>query len=276
MSSFLYARGIDTLEQASNTDVVAYLMELKNSGKSRATANRKLSSIRTFYKYLIKQGLISVNPTEDIKSPKIERKKLEYLTIEEVEELLTAPDDSIKGIRDRSHAGGSLRHGSSVTEIIELKMKDVNLRMGFITCNGDHGRARIVPMGTMARKALDNYILNSRNFLMKDQDHESPDSALFVNYVGEPFSRQGFWKVLKQYGRKVGLESKITPHILLHFFRRTYGAEWGRPQIPAGTHGSRGHHGHTDLSFRDKKSHQRRLRQNPSEAVFEGKVREKS
>lgn len=77
-------------------------MELKNSGKSRATANRKLSSIRTFYKYLIKQGLISVNPTEDIKSPKIERKKLEYLTIEEVEELLTAPDDSIKGIRDRA------------------------------------------------------------------------------------------------------------------------------------------------------------------------------
>lgn len=211
---FLYARGIDTLEQASNTDVVAYLMELKNSGKSRATANRKLSSIRTFYKYLIKQGLISVNPTEDIKSPKIERKKLEYLTIEEVEELLTAPDDSIKGIRDRAMLEVLYATGIRVTEIIELKMKDVNLRMGFITCNGDHGRARIVPMGTMARKALDNYILNSRNFLMKDQDHESPDSALFVNYVGEPFSRQGFWKVLKQYGRKVGLESKITPHIL--------------------------------------------------------------
>lgn len=211
---FLNERGTEQLEQASNTDVVAYLMELKNSGKSRATANRKLSSIRTFYKFLIKRGVVSVNPTEDIKSPKIERKKLEYLTIDEVEQLLTAPDDSIKGIRDRAMLEVLYATGIRVTEIIELKLKDANLRMGFITCNGEHGRARIVPMGTMARKALDNYILNSRNFLMKDQDFDSPDSTLFVNYLGEAFSRQGFWKVLKQYGRKVGLEDKITPHIL--------------------------------------------------------------
>ena len=79
---------------------------------------------------MIKQGLISVNPTEDIKSPKLKRKKLEYLTIEEVEELLTAPDDSIKGIRDRAMLEVLYATGIRVTEIIELKMKDVNLRMG--------------------------------------------------------------------------------------------------------------------------------------------------
>ena len=217
---------------------------------------------------MIKQGLISVNPTEDIKSPKIERKKLEYLTIEEVEELLTAPDDSIKGIRDRAMLEVLYATGIRVTEIIELKMKDVNLRMGFITCNGDHGRARIVPMGTMARKALDNYILNSRNFLMKDQDHESPDSALFVNYVGGAVFQAGFLEGPKAVREKGGIGKQNHTSYFTHFFRRTYGAEWGRPQIPAGTHGSRGHHGHTDLSFRDKKSHQRRLRQNPSEGVI--------
>lgn len=211
---FLSSRGSGKLSDASNTDVVAYLMELKNTGKSMATTNRKLSSIRSFYKFLIKQGKVTVNPAEDIKSPKIERKKLDYLTIEEVEKLLEAPDNSVKGIRDRAMLEVLYATGIRVTEIIELKLKEVNLRMGFITCNGDHGRARIVPMGTMARKALDDYILHSRKALMKDKDDTDPDGPLFVNYMGEPFSRQGFWKVLKQYGRQAELEERITPHIL--------------------------------------------------------------
>ncbi len=179
---------------------------------------------------MIKQGLISVNPTEDIKSPKIERKKLEYLTIEEVEELLTAPDDSIKGIRDRAMLEVLYATGIRVTEIIELKMKDVNLRMGFITCNGDHGRARIVPMGTMARKALDNYILNSRNFLMKDQDHESPDSTVRQLCRGSRFPGAGFLEGPKAVREKGGI-GKQNHTSYFYFFRRTYGAEWGRPQI---------------------------------------------
>lgn len=207
-------RGCADPASATNTDVVAYLMELKNSGKSMSTTNRKLSSIRTYYKYLIKQGKVKENPAEDIKSPKIERKALDYLTIEEVERLLAAPDNSVKGIRDRAMLEVLYATGIRVSEIIELKLKDVNLRMGFITCNGDHGRARIVPMGTMARKALDEYILNSRKALMRDRDDMDPESPLFVNYMGEAFSRQGFWKVLKQYGRAAELEERITPHIL--------------------------------------------------------------
>lgn len=212
--TFLAGRGCADPASATNTDVVAYLMELKNSGKSMSTTNRKLSSIRTYYKYLIKQGKVKENPAEDIKSPKIERKALDYLTIEEVERLLAAPDNSVKGIRDRAMLEVLYATGIRVSEIIELKLKDVNLRMGFITCNGDHGRARIVPMGTMARKALDEYILNSRKALMRDRDDMDPESPLFVNYMGEAFSRQGFWKVLKQYGRAAELEERITPHIL--------------------------------------------------------------
>ena len=212
-ASFLKERGVFHAEDASNADVAAYMMELKNAGRSKATTNRKLSSIRMYYRFLMKQGVVSNNPTEDIKSPKIERKALEYLTIEEVEHLLEAPDDSIKGLRDRAMLEVLYATGIRVSEIIELKMKDVNLRMGFITCNGEHGRARIVPMGTMARKAMDDYILHSRKALLKDKE-DGPESVVFVNYMGEAFSRQGFWKVLKQYGKMVDLEEKITPHIL--------------------------------------------------------------
>lgn len=210
---FLHKRDVSSLKEASNADVAAYMMDLKNEGKSKATTNRKLSSIRTYYRFLMKNGIVSSNPTEDIKSPKIERKALEYLTIEEVEKLLESPDDSIKGMRDRAMLEVLYATGIRVSEIIELKMKDVNLRMGFITCNGEHGRARIVPMGVMARKALDEYILHSRPALLKEKD-DGPNREVFLNYMGEAFSRQGFWKVLKQYGKVVGLEDKITPHIL--------------------------------------------------------------
>lgn len=212
--TFLCGRGIENLAAASNTDVVAYMMELKNTGKSKATAGRKLSSLRSFYKFLLKRGAVDENPTEDIKAPRIEKRELVYLTIEEVEKLLTMPDDSIKGIRDRAMLEVLYATGIRVSEIIELKLSDVNLRMGFVTLSGGHGRARIVPMGTMARKALDRYILESRSALLKGKDDCNPEGILFVNYMGEAFSRQGFWKILKQYGRLAGLEDRITPHIL--------------------------------------------------------------
>lgn len=210
---FLRGRGKADLKDATNTDIVAYMMELKNTGKSKATVNRKLSSLRSFYKFLIRQGLIAANPTEDIKAPRIEKRELVYLTVEEVEKLLDMPDDSIKGIRDRAMLELLYATGIRVSEIIELKLSDVNLRMGFITLNGEHGRARIVPMGTMARRALDRYVLEGRDALLREKKEDGRD-ILFVNYMGEPFSRQGFWKVLKQYGRQAGLEDRITPHIL--------------------------------------------------------------
>ena len=213
-AGFLRQRGTEDLAQASGTDAASYMLELKNSGKSRATVNRKLSSIRAFYKFLIKKEIISVNPAEDIKSPRIERKELDYLTVEEVEKLLELPDNSVKGIRDRAILEVMYATGVRVSEIIELTLSDVNLRMGFLTLNGAHGRARIVPMGAMARRALDNYFLHSRRKLMREKASEAPDSPLFVNYMGEAFSRQGFWKLLKQYGKLAGLEDRLTPHIL--------------------------------------------------------------
>ena len=218
-SEFLAGRRIPDPDAATETDVAAYMLDLKNQGKSKATANRKLSSIRAYYRFLVREDVIRKNPAEEIKAPKIERKELEYLTVEEVEKLLATPDDSVKGKRDRAMLEILYATGIRVTEIIEMKLKDINLRIGFITCNGDHGRARIVPIGHMAKKAAEDYINNSRNVFMKDKDCEDPEGPLFVNYTGKAFSRQGFWKILKQYGREAGLEERITPHIL----RTTFG-----------------------------------------------------
>lgn len=217
-SAFVNERGGTDIDAATNTDVVSYLMEMKNSGKSMSTVNRRLASLRAYYKYLIKENKLKINPAEDIKSPKIKRKELDYLSVEEIEMLLEAPDDSIKGIRDKAILELMYATGIRVSELIELKVSDVNLRMGFVTCDGQHGRARIVPMGKYARQALDAYINKSRKGLMRDKDGSDVSSPFFVNYRGEAFTRQGLWKILKHYGEKTGLEDRITPHILRSSF----------------------------------------------------------
>lgn len=214
---FLEMRG-KTLEDATNTDVVAYLMDLKTEGKSRSTVNRKLASLRIFYKYMIQSKRIAEDPTEEIKSPKIARKDIDYLSYEDVLKLLEEPDNSIKGKRDRALFEVLYATGVRVSEIIEMRLRDVNLRMGFVSCSGTHGRARIVPMGVPAREALTDYIEHARSIMLKNDDPDDPDSMLFVNYLGEPMTRQGFWKILKQYADKAGIEEKLTPQTLRNSF----------------------------------------------------------
>ena len=214
---FLATRG-KGLDEATNTDVVAYLMDLKSSGKSRSTVNRKLASLRIFYKFMISSGRLTEDPTEEIRSPKIARKDIDYISYEDVLKLLEMPDDSIKGKRDRALFEVLYATGVRVSEIIEMRLADVNLRMGFVSCSGTHGRARIVPMGIPAKEALTDYLEHSRSIMLKDQDPDDPSSMLFVNYLGEPMTRQGFWKILKQYGEKAGIEEKLTPQTLRNSF----------------------------------------------------------
>lgn len=214
---FLHAEGIADFSDAANTQVVSYLLELKNAGKSKATVNRKLASIRAFYRYLLKEGEIKENPTEGIKSPKISRKEISFLSIAEVERLLETPDDSIKGKRDRAMLELLYATGIRVSEIIELTVTDMNLTMGFVKCNGNHGRARIVPMGVPARNAVEDYLADSRPALIREND-KGPESPFFVNYMGEGFTRQGFWKILKHYGEAADLQEKLTPQTLRNSF----------------------------------------------------------
>ncbi len=204
------------LGEASNTEVVAYLLKLKNDGKSAATVNRKVASLRAFYNYLTAQKLISTNPTANIKSPKIERKSIEYLTIEEIDNLLGKPDQSIKGKRDRAILELLYATGIRVSEIVEMNLEDVNLRMGFVTCTGEHGKARIIPMGRPSRAAVEEYIYEVRDKLIKDT--KNIEKALFVNYSGNRLTRQGMWKLLKEYAKLASIENKLTPQTLRNSF----------------------------------------------------------
>jgi len=215
-AKFLKEKADVKLTDASNTDIVSFLFKLKSSGKSAATVNRKTASIRAFYNYLVEQSCISENPTANIKSPKITRKEPEYLTIEEVNKLLSLPDDSIKGARDMAILELLYATGVRVSEIIEANLEDVNLRMGFFTCTGEFGKARIIPMGRPARAAVEAYIYDARPKLIDKGKAE--DQALFLNYLGERITRQGLWKMLKEYAKQAGIKGKITPQTLRNSF----------------------------------------------------------
>jgi len=214
-SKFLAEKAGTNLKDASNTDIVSYLFKLKSDGKSAATVNRKTASLRAFYNYLISLSHINTNPTTNIKSPKVAQKEPEYLTIEEVDKLLTLPDKSVKGLRDLAILELLYATGVRVSEIIEANISDVNLRMGFITCTGEVGKARIIPIGRHAKKAMEEYIFEGREKFIKSEGNEQ---ALFVNYLGGRLTRQGIWKLLKEYAKQAGIENKITPQILRNSF----------------------------------------------------------
>ncbi len=212
---FLQERQVADITETKGADVAAYLLTLKNDGKSASTVNRKLASVRAFFSYLKNQGILTANPAEQIKSPKIQRKPMEYLTVEEVEKLLDSPDDSLLGIRDRAILELLYATGLRVGELAAVNLSDINLRIGFITCSGEFGKARIIPLGRPARSALESYIYDCRPGLVRENTEET---ALCVNYNGHRLTRQGIWKLLKEYAAKVGLEDRLTPQTLRNSF----------------------------------------------------------
>jgi len=215
LHAFLRERGNDQPLTASNTDLVAWMLKLKNDGRSGSTLNRKLAAVRGYYSFFIKQGMISVDPTENIKSPKVKRKEIEYLTVEEVEHLLEQPDDSKKGIRDQALLELLYAAGLRVTEAANANVTDLNLRIGFITCSGEHGKARIVPLGRPSREAIEKYVYDIRPQILGEKDD---DGALFLNTNGSRLTRQGVWKILKEYAKKAGLENRLSPQTLRNSF----------------------------------------------------------
>ena len=213
--SFEESRGQTNVLETSSTEIVAYLHNLKGMGKSAATVNRKLASVRSFFNYLLREGLIKENPTVGIKTPKIEHKEVEFLSLEEIDKLLETPDESLKGRRDRAILEVLYATGIKVSELIDANVEDVNFRMGFITCAATSSRARIVPLGRPARAALEDYVYDVRDKLIRDNKGEK---ALFVNYYGKRITRQGLWKMLKEYGEKAGIEHKLTPNTVRNSF----------------------------------------------------------
>ena len=212
---FLAQRGVEDSMEASNADVVAFLMDLNVKGSSKSTVNRKLASVRTYYAFLQKKMNLENNPADNIKSPKIEKKAMEYLLPEDIDKLMDLPDDTDKGIRDKAILELLYATGIRATELIDMDIADINIRMGFVTCEGENIRARIIPVGRMARNAVERYVNESRSRLTRNNEDEK---HLFVNFQGKPFTRQGLWKVLKEYGELAGFSINLTPQVLRNSF----------------------------------------------------------
>jgi integrase/recombinase XerD len=213
---FMAGRGIDDIKDSMESDTAAWLLELKSGNRSAATIGRKLASVRAFFKFLNKEGIMSVDPSTDIKTPKIARKEIDYLTIDEMEKLLAQPDSSIKGVRDAAILEVLYATGMRVTELIELNTDEVNLHMGFVSITGAHRKARIIPLGKPARVALEEYIYNDRDKLLRSKPKK--EKALFLNYYGERITRQSLWKIIKGYAEYAGIKKKINPQTLRNSF----------------------------------------------------------
>lgn len=213
---FLEGKNIHEMRDMTNTDIVSYVLKLKNEGKSGATVNRRISAIRTFCTYTHSKGLMRDNPSIHIKSPQMEKKRPDYLSIEEIENLLALPDvATVKGKRDKAILETMYGTGIRVTELVEMSLEDVNVRLGFCTFTGEYGKARIIPLGRPAKTAMEEYLREARPQLTRSKENEK---ALFVNYTGERMTRQGLWKILKHYANKSGLGAALTPQIIRHSF----------------------------------------------------------
>ena len=191
-----------------------YIKELQDNGKKPSSISRAIASIRAYYQFLLRRKKVRLDPTSNIKSPKIEKRVPSVLTSKEVELLLEQPKDiDLKGTRDKAMLEFAYATGMRVTEIISLNIEDVNLEEGYVTCTHAN-RQRTIPLGTMALKALKEYIEEARDLLIRDES----ENALFVNVNGGRLTRQGFWKIIKYYKEQAHITKDITPHVLRHSF----------------------------------------------------------
>ncbi|MBE7047776.1 MAG: site-specific tyrosine recombinase XerD [Ruminococcaceae bacterium] len=206
--------GVHDPMAATRKTLERYLTSLKKAGRANTTISRNLASLKAYYAYAVYRGLLETNPTDNIKPPRIEKKLPHVLTPSEIDRLLDQPICSnVKGIRDKAMLELLYATGIRVTEMVGLHLADVNPDLGFIRCHAD-GRERIIPIGKVCAGAIHDYLQKSRPVLLKNGE----EVAMFLNMHGQRMTRQGFWKLLKQYAEEAGIAGSITPHTLRHSF----------------------------------------------------------
>ena len=214
MCNFLCERGIRTLSQLREESFNSYVLFLEENNFANATISRHVAAIKSWSFFMQQEGRLKENLTQNLKSPKIEKKSPEILNMDEVVRLLEAPKGkNPKELRDKAMLELLYATGIRVTELITLTTSQLNMQMNYIVCN-DGQKERIIPFGIKAREALLNYLEYSRSVMINNQESD----ILFVNCSGEAMSRQGFWKLIKKYAEKAGITADITPHTLRHSF----------------------------------------------------------
>jgi integrase/recombinase XerD len=212
--TYLQEINFHNISNTNKTTIIAYLIYLQKKGRATSTISRNLASIRSFYQYMTKNDIVSHDPTSDLESPKVERKLPQILSTQEVELLLDQPKcKDLKGYRDKAMLELLYATGIRVSELISLDVTDVDIQHKFIVCNKGI-KVRSIPIGSIAMGALKEYLNKARVHLVQSSENK----ALFVNINGGRLTRQGFWKIVKQYKNQAKIGKDITPHTLRHSF----------------------------------------------------------
>ncbi len=200
----------------SRTRILSFIMSLKDKRYAPATVARKVAAVKSFFHFLLAEGVIQRDPTENLESPRVGKSLPNTLTVKEVDELLEQPSrlSTPEAVRDKAMLELLYATGMRVSELVSLNVDDVDTAAGYVRCLGKGGKERIVPVGYQAMKAVDEYLVGSRRTLTRTRQQ----TALFLNHRGERLTRQGFWLIIKNYARQAGIAANITPHTLRHSF----------------------------------------------------------
>jgi integrase/recombinase XerD len=211
----LREKGVQESREISKFHIRGFLLALRRKNLSTKSIVRNLVAIRTFFRFLVQEGILESNPVEELESPKVARTLPEILTLKEIEQILEQPDlQTPLGTRDRAMLEMLYATGMRVSELTQLPIHQVNLEGGYVLLYGKGSKERIVPLGREAMKWVSVYLRTTRGILSKGKENPS----LFINRSGKGMSRQGFWKNLKDYAQRAGLRKKITPHLVRHSF----------------------------------------------------------
>ncbi|MBQ2237610.1 MAG: tyrosine recombinase [Clostridia bacterium] len=202
-----------SIKSVNSSDINRFLEHLSAIGKSEATKTRVIAALRCYYKFLVSEGYVNENPLDKIHTKKLEKKLPNILDAGEIIKLLDSPNGSdLKSIRDKAMLELLYATGIKVSELIDVKLSDINLQIGILHLHDK--KERIIPLYPAAVKTLSNYVLNVRPAIILNQNED----LLFTNMSGQALSRQGLWKIIKHYSEKADIKKDITPHTLRHSF----------------------------------------------------------
>jgi integrase/recombinase XerD len=207
------------LVKVKRDDVVDFLSSLYRRGLDSRSVARHLVTVRSFYKFLVVDGIVNHDPTTNLESPKIRQTLPSFLSVKDVEKLLALPDlNTPLGLRDRALLDVLYSCGLRVTELINLRADNIDFELGCIRCIGKGDKERLVPIGRKALDSVVTYIKEARPALLRSRRRAKLSNAIFLNRQGGQLGRVGVWKILAAYGRALGQRKKLTPHKLRHSF----------------------------------------------------------
>lgn len=214
-TGYLKKNGINDLALVRRPDIQDFMMGLKDGSLNASSIARNLAAIKVFHRYLTSRRLLKEDVTSVIETPKLWKTLPDVLDLEEVEAILERPNTRLKqGLRDKAALELMYATGMRVSELVNLKLTDLHMDMGFVKCLGKGQKERVIPVGSKAKEALQKYLEKARpKFLKKG---ESP--ALFLTRLGKPMSRVAFWMIIKNYVKEAKIKKRVTPHTLRHSF----------------------------------------------------------